>query len=163
MTMTPTPAPKKGGCGRNLLIVVVALIIGAVVCVGVAFVVAGPAIGNLVNAFAAPITASNDFMNALIAKDYAKAYGMVHPEQQEAFGGDAAGIEQLLGEQNMLPSTFTTTNVNIFNDQALVNGTGTFGGKTKYVYVSLKKDGDTWKLIGLEVNDNAPTATPTGG
>lgn len=160
---TPITEPKKGGCGRNLLIVVIVLIVGALVCVGVAFAVAGPAIGNLVNALAAPISANNDFMNALIAKDYTKAYSMVHPEQQEAFGGDAAGMEQVLSEQGLLPSTYTFTNVNIFNDQAMVNGTGLFDGKLKYVYLSLKKDGDTWKIIGLEVNDNAPTATPAGG
>lgn len=46
---------------------------------------------------------------------------------------------------------------------AIVNGTGTFGGKMRYVYLSLKKNGDAWKILGLEVNDNAPTATPAGG
>ncbi len=157
-----TTAPKKGCFGRSILTVVIVLIIAAVVCVGVVFVVAGPAVSNLFNAIAAPITASNDFMNALIAKDYTKAYGMVHPSQQEAFGGDAAGLEQVLTEQGILPTTFTSTYVNIIGD-AIVNGTGTFDGKMKYVYVNLRKDGDTWKILGLEVNDNAPTATPTGG
>lgn len=157
-----TTEPKKGGCGRNLIIVAVVLIVGALVCVGVVFAVAGPAISNVFNAIAAPITASNDFMNALIAKDYTKAYGMVHPSQQEAFGGDVAGMEQVLSEQGLLPSIYTFANVQIGTD-ALVNGTGTFGGKTKYVYISLRKDGETWKIIGMEVNDNAPTATPSGG
>jgi len=160
---TPITEPKKGGCGRNILIVAVVLIVGALVCVGVVVAVAGPAISNVFNALAAPITANNDFMNALIAKDYTKAYGMIHPEQQEAFGGDAAGMEQVLSEQGLLPSSYSFTNVNIFNDQAMVNGTGVFGGKMKYVYLSLKKNGDAWKIIGLEVNENAPTATPAGG
>lgn len=159
---TTTTAPKKGGCGRTIIIVVVALILGVVVCGGIALAVAGPAISNLFNAFAAPITASNDFMNALIAKDYTKAFTMIHPEQQEAFGGDADGMEQILSEQGIEPSTFTTTNVQIGTD-ALVNGTGTFNGSMKYVYVSLRKDGDTWKILGIEVNNNAPTATPAGG
>ena len=155
-------APKKGCLGRSILTVVIALIIAAVVCVGVVFVVAGPAIGNLFNAFAAPINASQDFMNALIAKDYTKAYGMVHPDQQANFGGSADGMEQVLSEQGIEPSTFTFANVQI-GQEALVNGTGTFGGKTRYVYISLRKAGDTWKIIGIEVNDQAPTATPQGG
>lgn len=155
-------APKKGCFGRSILTVVLVLIVAAVVCIGAVFVVAGPAIGNLVNALAAPISASQDFMNDLIAKDYTKAYGMVHPEQQESFGGSPEGMQQLLGDNNMLPSSFTFANVQVGTD-AIANGTGTFDGKTKYVHISLRKSGDTWKIIGLEVNDNAPTATPSGG
>ena len=154
--------PKKGCLGRSIITVVIALIIAAVVCVGVVFVVAGPAIGNLFNALAAPISASQDFMNALIAKDYTKAYGMVHPDQQTNFGGSADGMEQVLSDQGIVPSTFTFTNVQVGQD-ALVNGTGTFDGKTRYVYISMRKAGDTWKIIGIEVNDQAPTATPEGG
>jgi hypothetical protein len=156
-----TPAPKKRGClGRSLLTVVILLIVAAVVCVG-AVAVAWPAISNVVNAVAAPITASQDFMNDLIAKDYTKAYAMIHPSEQQDFGGSADGMQQTLSDQGITPTTFTFTNVQIGSD-ALVNGTGTFDGKTRYVYISLRKDGDAWKIIGIQVNDNAPTATPAG-
>ncbi|MBI1281603.1 MAG: hypothetical protein GC179_25980 [Anaerolineaceae bacterium] len=44
-----------------------------------------------------------------------------------------------------------------------MNGTGTFGGAQKYVYIYLRKDGDTWKIIGIEVNNNAPPQHPLAG
>ena len=154
--------PRKRGCfGRSIITVIVLLVVAAVVCVGV-IAIAAPSIGNLVNALAAPITASNDFMTALIAKDYTKAFTMIHPSQKEAFGNDAAGMEQVLSDNGIEPTTYTSTNVQI-NGNAFVNGTGTFDGKTRYVYMSLVKDGDTWKISSIEVNDNAPTPTPTGG
>src|SRR5260221_7238383 len=77
------------------------------------------------NTIAAPITTSNDFMTALIAKDYAKAYDMVIPDQQSAFGGSADGMQQLFSSKGIEPSSFTFTNINIGSD-AVVNGTGTF-------------------------------------
>jgi len=151
--------PRKRGClGRSIVTVIIVLLVAALVCVGI-IVVAAPSIGNLVNAIAAPITASNDFMTDLIAKDYTKAFALIHPSQKEAFGSDADGMEQILSEQGIVPSSFTATNVQISGD-ALVNGTGIFDGAKKYVYVILSKDGDSWKIIGIQVNDNAPTATP---
>lgn len=154
--------PRKRGCfGRSIITIIVLLIVAAVVCVGV-IAIAAPSIGNLVNAIAAPISSSNDFMTDLIAKDYTKAFALIHPSQKEAFGNDADGMEQILSDQGITPSSYTSTNVQVGSD-ALVNGTGTFDGKTRYVYISLSKDGDTWKIIGIQVNDNAPTATPTGG
>ena len=156
-----TTAPKRGCFGRSILTVIIALIIGSVVCVGIVVVVAGPAISNLFNTLAAPITVSQDFMNALIAKDYTKAYGMVHPSQKESFGGSAEGMQKVLSDNALEPSSFTFTYVQIIGD-AIVNGTGIFGGENKYVYVNLRKDGDAWKIIGLEVNNTAPTATPSG-
>jgi len=157
-----TPAPKKRGClGRSLLTVVILLIVAAVVCVG-AVAVAWPAISNVVNAVAAPITASQDFMNDLIAKNYTKAYAMVHSSAQQEFGGSADAMQQLLSDNGITPSTFTFTNVQL-GDNALVNGTGTFDGKTRYVYIILAKDGDPWKIVNIRVSDDAPTATPAGG
>ena len=156
-----TTAPKRGGCfGKSILTIVIVLVVACIVVAGLAYVVAGPAISGLINAVAAPITASNDFMNALIAKDYTKAYGMVHSSQQSSFGGSPEAMQQQFSTQGLQPTTYKFANVQVGTD-ALVNGTGTFGGNTKYVYISLRKDGDTWKILGLDVNDNAPTATPT--
>jgi hypothetical protein len=155
-----TETPKKGGCfGRSIVTVIIVLIVACVVCGVVGYFVVGPSVMNVVNTFAAPLTTSNDFMTALTTKDYAKAYGLVHPSQQEAFGGSPEGMQQKLDSGGMLPTTFALTNIQIGTD-AIVNGTGTFNGNQKYVYISLRKDGDNWKIIGLDVNDNAPTATP---
>jgi hypothetical protein len=159
-----TPAPKKGGCGRNILMVIGALVLACIVCGVISYAVAGPAIMNVINALAAPITANNDFMTALVNKDYTKAYGMIQPSQQQKFGGSPDGLKQFITDKSMDPSSFTFTNIQITatnTTDALVNDTGVFGGKTQYVYLSLSKDGDTWKISDLQVNDNAPTATPT--
>jgi hypothetical protein len=61
----------------------------------------------VINAVAAPITANNDFINALIAKDYTKAYAMVHPSQQTSFGGSPEGMQQTLSERGWEPSSYT--------------------------------------------------------
>jgi hypothetical protein len=153
---------KKGGCfGRSIITVIVVMLFACVICGGVAYVVAGPAIANVINAFGAPLLATNDFMNALVAKDYTKAYGLIHSSQQANFGGSADGLKQLITDKGLQPSTFSVTNIQISNSDALVNGTGTFGGASKYVYVNLSKDGETWKVMGLQVSDQAPTATPS--
>src|SRR5260221_7901341 len=139
-------------------ILIVCGIVFVIVCIGGAAVVyfGGKAV---VDAFAAPITANNDFMNALIAKDYAKAYGMVSPSQQAAFGGSADGMQQLISSKQWEPSSYTFSNIQLTSG-ALINGSGSFGGSTKYIYIALQKEGGTWKITQLDVNDKAPTATP---
>src|SRR5262249_32591867 len=129
-----------------------------------AYVIIGPSVANVFNAIAAPITTSQDFMTALVAKDYAKAYGLVDPSQQAAFGGSADGLQKALSDRGMLPTTFTFTNFSLGTNGSIVNGKGTFNGATKYVYTTLLKSGDnTYKVGQLDVNDNAPTATPPSG
>ncbi len=136
------------GCG----IVLVVLCIGGV---AVFLVVLKPAAEALV----APITTSNDFMTAVITKDYTKAYGMVLPAQQANFGGSPDGMQQMFSSKGLEPSDYKTAGINITSD-AVVNGTGTFSGTTKYVAIRLQQDSGTWKILGLSVNDNPPTATP---
>src|SRR5882757_3012401 len=106
-------APKSGGCGRRILTAVIVLIIACVVLGGIAYVVAGPAIGKLINAFAAPISANNDFMTALIAKDYTKAYSLIHPSQQASFGASPDGMKQMFGTNGWEPSTYTFSNIQL--------------------------------------------------
>ena len=137
------------GCG---IVLIVACIGGAV-----ALYFGGKAV---VNTIGAPITASNDFMAALIAKDYTKAYGMVLPAQQSNFGGSADGMKQMFADKGLEPASYQFLNFQLLGSDAIVNDTGSFGGNTKYVYVNLRQDGDAWKILGLQVNDNPPTATP---
>jgi hypothetical protein len=153
-------SPKPRSSGSRLIRVVAILIFACIACGIVSYVVAGPAIMNVFNTLAAPLTASNDFMAALVAKDYTKAFNLVHPSQQEAFGGSPEGLEQLFTDGGLLPASYNLVYVQVGED-AIVNGTGVFDGATKYVYVSLRKDGDAWKILGLDINDNPPTATPT--
>src|ERR1041385_3452395 len=140
---------------RNILIGCGIVLV--VICIGGAAIVyfGGKAV---VDTIGAPITASNDFMAALIAKDYTKAYGMVIPAQQASFGGSPDGMQQLISGKGWEPTSYTFLNFQLGSD-AIVNDTGVFGGSTKYVYINLRQDGGTWKILGLDVNDTAPTAT----
>lgn len=147
---------------RNILIGCVALLVICAVAVAVAFAVAGPAISNIFNSIAAPITASNDFMNAVVAKDYTKAYGLVHSSQQTSFGGSSDGMKQLFSGNGWEPSAFTFSQMqSLTTGDAVVNDTGTFSGTTKYITMFLRKDGDVWKILGFNVSTTQPTAIPT--
>src|SRR5258708_13042188 len=111
VTTTPAPAPKQRSTGRTILTIFLVLIVLCVVCVVGVLVVAGPAVSNLINAATAPISASNDFMNAVMANDYAKAYGMIDPSQQSAYGGSAEGLNQTLTHTRLVPTKFASNNV----------------------------------------------------
>ncbi|MHB8625781.1 MAG: hypothetical protein ACYDBJ_01435 [Aggregatilineales bacterium] len=156
-----TNSPRRGGCfGRSIVTVIIVLVIACIALAGIAYVVAGPAIINLFNAIAAPISASNDFMNDLIAKDYTKAYSLIHPSQQANFGGSAQAMQQSFSGQEPSSYTFASAQT-LTTGQTVVNGTGNFGGTTKYVTMFLQKDGDTWKIVQFGISDNQPTAIPT--
>ena len=153
-----TTAPKRGG--RNILFVIIGLILACLVCVGVAFAVIGPSIVNVFNTVAAPLTISQSFMDALITKDYNKAFGLTHPSLRASYGSDPDGFQLWITSRGWQPSSVTLSNVHIVNNSALVNGTGTFSGSTQHIYIALQKDGDTWKITSLDVNSNPPTASP---
>ena len=114
------------------------------------------------NILADPLTAGNDFMNALIANDFTKAFGMVYPSQQINFGGTPDGMRQLFMGKGWTPSSFTSTGVAaLTSGQVVVNGTGNFDGNIKYVTLVMENDGDAWKIAGFNVSTNQPTAIPT--
>lgn len=156
-----TAEPKRRSAGRTILTIIVALIVACAVCGIVAYVVVGPSITKVFNTVVAPLTAGNDFMTALVAKDYPKAYAMISPAQQASFGGSPDGLKETLASKGMEPSSFSLNNFQFNDTDAIVNGTGSFSGNTKYVYLYLKKEGDNWKVNGMDINDNPPTATPT--
>jgi hypothetical protein len=141
---------------KNIVIGCAVLLVIACIAGGAFVVFGGKA---LLDTFGPPVTASNDFMTALTAKAYAKAYGMILPSQQAAFGGSPEGLQQLITDKQWSPSSFSLPSVHV-GTGAQVNGTGVFGGATRYVYITLGKDGDAWKISSLEVSDNAPTPTP---
>jgi len=152
--------PRRGCFGRSIVTVVLVLIVAVVICGGLAYVIVGPAISTAFNSVAAPISANNDFMNALIAKDYTKAYGLIHSTQQNSFGGSPQGMQKVFSAKGWAPSSYTFANIQVGTD-AIANGSAVFNGATQYVYISLRKDGDAWKILGLDINGNAPTATPS--
>ncbi len=154
-----TTTANRGG--RRILTVVIVLIVACLVCGGLAFVIAGPAISSAINTLAAPISANNDFMTAVVAKDFNKAYAMIHPSQQASFGGSSDGMQKLFEGNGWLPSAYQFANIQVGDTQATANGTASFSDGSKYVYVSLQKDGSIWKILGVNINSTAPTATPT--
>jgi len=154
--------PRRDAFRRNFLIVI-SLLFAAGILSGVAvYIVVVLSYSNVSNV---PLRTSQDFMSALVAKDYTKAYGMIHLTYQADFGGSVVGMEDLFTSKGIEPASFILTNVNTGED-AFVSGTGTFAGKLKYIYIRLRKEdipveGNNWKIAELDVNDNLPTATPT--
>ncbi len=142
---------KKSNTGRNILIIVGVLVLACVVCVGGAFIVAGPAIGNVFNSVVGITTSATDFMTALKNNDYTKAYNMVVAEQQQSFGGSPDGMQQLFESKGWNePTNWTFSNTNVNNDQAVLSGDVNFkAGGSKRLEVNLKKSGDTWKIMGF--------------
>lgn len=156
------PASRRRGC---LVAAIIVLLIAAVLCSGIVFVLAWHDIASpfnqLMNPLEEPIETSQGFMYLLSTKDYTTAFSMIHPSAEQDFGGSPDGLAKFLSDRGMQPTDFTVLNVQVGSD-AFVNGTGTFAGATKYVYISLRRDSGTWEIISLQVNDNAPTATPRG-
>lgn len=155
--MTTTP-PKRGG--SRILYIIIGLIVACLVCIGVIYLVVGPSILKVVNTLAGPLVSTQTFFDDVVKGDYNGAYALVHPSAQTQFGGSADGLKQTLTTNNMVPTAFTVSNVNVSNGVALVNGTGAFGGATKYAYVQLQQDGNDWKLMNIQLSDTAPTVTP---
>ena len=155
--------PRRSGCsGRSLVTIIIILIVACVALAGIAWVVAGPTIVNLFNALAAPLNTSNDFMTAVQAKNYTKAYGLIISTQQTNFGGSSDGMQQLFESNGWEPSSYNSTDVAaLTSGQTVVNGSGSFGGTTKYVTLILQKEGDTWKIAGFNVSATPPTPIPT--
>jgi len=157
--MSTTTQKRRGCSGRTIIILIVILVILA----ALAYVLIGPAITGVVNSLSGATTANNDFMNAVVAKDFAKAYSMIDPAQQAAFGGSADGVQQLFASAGGPPSSYTFSSVATTTtlDAAVVVDSGNFGGTTKYISLILQKHGTTWNIAGLTITNSPPTAIPT--
>lgn len=155
----PPAAPSR--TGRNILIGCGVLIFVCLVVVGIAFAVAGPSITKIFNAVAAPLTAGNDFMTAIVAKDYTKAQGMLSTDLKSQLAtGDA--LKQVVVQLGGEPSNFTANGFNLSGTTAQVNGTSLVNGTTIYISLVLTQEGDTWKIAGFHGSATPPTATPSG-
>lgn len=149
-TISQPEQPKKSNTGRRILVIVVILALACIVCVGGVFVIGGPAIGNVFNSVVGLVTASTDFMTAVKNNDYAKAYSMIDPAQQQAFGGEAEGMQQLFQDRGWNnPTSWDLHSTNVTNDQAVVWGNVTYASGVKQMEVNLRKIGDAWKVMGF--------------
>src|SRR5258707_2857859 len=109
MTTVPTQppaAPRR--TGRNILLACGVLVVICLVLVGIAFAVAGPAITKVFNAVVAPVTAANDFMTAVVAKDYTKAQGLLSADLKSKIT-TAGDLKQAIIEQGGEPASFTVS------------------------------------------------------
>src|SRR5579859_77457 len=163
MTTTPAATPKRGG--SRILYIIIGLIVACLVCIGVVYLVVGPSILKVVNTLAGPLVSTQTFFDDVVKGDYNGAYAQVHPSAQSSFGGSADGLKQALTTNGLIPTTFAVNNVQVGTNTAgeslaIVNGTGSFGGTTKYAYVQLKQDAGNWKITNIDVSTTAPTVTP---
>src|SRR5579859_2804408 len=72
-----------------------------------------PAVTTVDELTAAAVSEVNDFMSALIAKDYVKAFQMIHPSQQIAFGGSPLAMRLVLEAKGLEATSFTLTNIHV--------------------------------------------------
>jgi hypothetical protein len=153
MTQSMPPA-KQSHTLRNIIIGVLVALFACVLCIGVVFAVTGGAILNAVNGLQVVGDRANEFMTALKADDYNKAYSLVVKEQQQAFGGSPEGMQGVLEGLHLNdPSDWKFPQFNAQNNQAIVSGTATFkDGSSKEIRVDLQKSGDTWYILGYGPN-----------
>lgn len=94
------------------------------------------------------------FMAALRDSNYQTAYGLCSPALQRELGGNAAGLERLIKNANVVPTAWTFTSRNIEGDTGELTGTATFtGNRQGTVRVTLGQSGGTWQVIGFNLRE----------
>ncbi len=134
----------------------VVLIIGAVLLVCCAGIVAVAALGGLaaLGTTQPAAQAGENFMSALKAGDYSKAYDLCAPDLQSELK-DVQGLETMITGGNVQPSKWNFTSRNVNNDTAQVEGNVTFtGDRSGTVSLVLNKMGNDWKVTGFHLKEN---------
>lgn len=152
-TTTPPPAaaPKKkskkwwilGGCAGCGCLILIALI--AFFFIGGGF--------YLFSGLQAPAKAVDEHLQSVTKGDFAKAYTYLSQELQKEM--DLTGFTEFVKthpENYEGIEKFSTTSVNINNDQASIKGKVTYkDGSTAPVEATLVKEGNLWKIQSIWV------------
>jgi hypothetical protein len=152
------PAPVKKGTPKVLKIVLIAvgslMVLGAI-GVGILFFVLG-------QAAAAPLKASNSFIDAVQAGESSKAYGLTTDAFQKATSTERLttlvdGIKsEVSGDEKVTGRVVKATNgVNY----AAVAYSVENDGKTRYMRVVLKQEGNDWKVQNFNAKNTVLEAT----
>lgn len=99
-------------------------------------------------------TVGEEFMTALKDGDYQKAFSLCSPALQRELGGNATGLERLIKNGRVEPTTWTFTSRDVEGDTAELNGSASFTGNRKgTVRVTLGQDGGKWRVIGFNLRE----------
>lgn len=138
----PVAPPKR----RSPLLFILLTILGViVVCVVGVFLL----IGGIFAATQPVVDAGDAYMAALRDTDYSRAFDLSSTAlQQKAV--DASGLETALSSK--VPATWTFTSRGINNNDGSLSGNDTYkDGTTGTVELSLLKEGDKWKVDGINL------------
>ncbi len=134
----------------------VVLIIGAVLLVCCVGIVAVAGLGGLaaLGATQPAAQAGENFMSALKAGDYSKAFDLCDPALQSELK-DVQGLETMITNGNVQPNSWKFTSRNVDNSSAKLEGSATFtGDRAGTVSLELNKTGNDWKVIGFHLKGN---------
>ena len=95
-------------------------------------------------------SAAGDFMTALKASDYSKAYDMCGADLQKELGS-AQGLQKFIESGNFKPASWNFSSTNVNNDRAEVSGDAVVGSDNRTVTAALvlSNASGSWKVIGV--------------
>lgn len=139
----PAPAQTKG---RSVWKLVVGLILGAMLLVGACTFF-------LVRLASGPIDVSNEFLNAVQARDFDQAWSLSDPS---CFGQDdgQAQLEEAFAGQTIEAYRLTSTNASNVNGVSRGSASGTItlaGGDVRSISFVNTKSGGDWRVCGFDI------------
>lgn len=134
---------------RTVLFIVAGVVILCVACVGLVAAIAG-GVFLLTRDMA---DTGSDFMKAVRAEDYEKAYELCAPSFRNELES-AEGLRSFFVEYNFLPSGWTFTNTSIKDNTGVMSGTADLknGARASFELNFAKIDGD-WRVTGFHFQE----------
>jgi hypothetical protein len=151
-------SPPQNHTVRNIVIGVLAAVIGCVVCSGIVFAVAGASIVSMFSGVVTETKAMGDSANALLTdlrnNDYRSAYARLDETSQMAYGGNAEAFQAAAAAQGFArPTDWQLNNFNITNNVGTVSGTVTVNGSSIPITFQLRSVNGQWKISAVSTGE----------
>jgi NAD(P)H-nitrite reductase large subunit len=132
---------------RKVIILVLVVIALMCICAVAALFIFGGTIWGLT----APASDQAEaFMKALQSGNFEGAYALCDTALQQEVGG-IAQMEKSISESGLKPKSWNFTSRNVSNNIATIEGT-LVSGQDGTLKITLRKVGDTWKIISYAFN-----------
>lgn len=94
-----------------------------------------------------------DFMTALREGNFARAYGLCHPNLQAELGS-AEGLAELIVSNRVEPVDWDFSSRDVSGDNAELSGSVTFSGDRQgALQLVMVKSGDSWSVAGFNFQE----------
>lgn len=145
----------KQGSNRNLILAIGGgvLVLCVCICVVVAGVLAvsGGGIAALIGTTKPVADAGDKFMNSPKDGNYDAAYKQMDPSLQRKYG-NAQRLRQAIESDQLQPTKWNFSSVNIDNDTGSLSGNATLKAGPGTVALELRKTGDNWLITDFELS-----------